>query len=90
MLVVDPDPNGVGVAPDNGSNAIIAGSVLLTRAHAHDGSHSDGTVSANAGMDGQGVLPFPVVYNGWVQHLPHGWKEQLTHQQKHPIGVDPQ
>src|SRR5262249_11876289 len=27
LLVVDPDPNGVGVAPDNGSNAIIAGSL---------------------------------------------------------------
>jgi len=90
LLVVDPDPNGAGVAPDNGSNAIIAGSVLLTRAHANEGSHSDGTVSANAGMGGQGVLPIPLVYNGWVQHLPQGWKEQLTKQQKHPIGVDPQ
>jgi len=83
LLVVDPDPNGA-LAPNDGSNAVIAGQVLLT------GPGTDGNVSANAGMGGQGVLPIPLVYNGWVQHLPQGWKEQLTKQQKHPIGVDPQ
>ena len=91
MLVVDPDPNGAGVAPDNGSNAIIAGSVLLTEANQSSEFESDGTVRERkyAGMGGQGVLPIPLVYNGWVQNLPEEWKEQLTKQQKHPIGVDP-
>src|SRR5437660_752748 len=75
MLVVDPDPNGVGHAPDNGSNAIIAGSVLLTTANTSSHFEMDGTIStddkvAYAGMGGQGVLPIPLVYNGWVQNLP--------------------
>lgn len=94
MLVVDPDPNGVGHAPDNGSNAIIAGSVLLTTANASSHFEMDGTIStddkkAYAGMGGQGVLPIPLVYNGWVQHLPEEWAEKLTFQQRHPIGVNP-
>ena len=42
-------------------------------------------VSAYAGMGGQGVLPIPLVYNGWVQKLPQTWKNQLTHKQLHPI-----
>ena len=85
MIVVDPDPNGGGVAPDNGSNAIVAGRVLLTTANAGLGFLSDGTVSANAGMGGQGVLPIPVVYNGWVQNLPTNWKSKLTADQLKPI-----
>ena len=85
MIVVDPDPNGVGHAPDNGSNAVVAGSVLLTTANKSAGFHSDGTVTLYPGMGGQGVLPVPVVYNGWVQHLPEEWKELLTYQQKHPF-----
>ena len=79
MLVVDPDPNGA-LAPNDGSNAAIVGSVLLT------GPGTDGTVSAYAGMGGQGVLPIPVVYNGWVQHLPEEWQEKLTAKQRNPIG----
>jgi len=79
MLVVDPDPNGA-LAPNDGSNAAIVGSVLLT------GPGTDGTVSAYPGMGGQGVLPVPVVYNGWVQHLPEEWQEKLTYGQRHPIG----
>jgi DNA-binding beta-propeller fold protein YncE len=85
MIVVDPDPNGAGVAPDNGSNAIVAGRVLLTTANAGSAFLSDGTVSANAGMGGQGVLPIPVVYNGWVQNLPTHWKAKLTADQLKPI-----
>jgi|CXWL01.1.fsa_nt_gi DNA-binding beta-propeller fold protein YncE len=38
-----------------------------------------------AGMGGQGVLPVPNVYNGWVQNLPRAWKYQLTHDQRHPF-----
>jgi DNA-binding beta-propeller fold protein YncE len=86
LIVVDPDPNGA-VRPNNGSNAIIAGHVLLTTANASSsGVHSDGTVSAYAGMGGQGVLPIPLVYNGWVQNLPEQWQEKLTDKQLHPIG----
>jgi len=35
-------------------------------------------------MGGQGVLPIPVVYNGWVQNLPQAWKDQLTPAQQNP------
>ena len=33
-------------------------------------------------MGGQGVLPIPLVYNGWVQNLPTNWKAKLTDKQK--------
>ena len=36
-------------------------------------------------MGGQGVLPIPVVYNGWVQNLPAVWKAQLTADQVNPL-----
>ena len=81
LIVVDPDPTGGG----NGSSAIIAGSVLLTTKNAASGFQSDGTVTANAGMGGQGVLPIPVVYNGWVQNLPTNWKAKLTLEQLNPF-----
>jgi DNA-binding beta-propeller fold protein YncE len=70
------------VEPRNGSDAAIVGSVLLT---ATGTTAIDGTVSAYAGMGGQGVLPIPLVYNGWVQNLPEEWKEKLTTQQKNPF-----
>lgn len=73
MIVVD---------PKNGSDAVIVGSVLLTPS---EDTESDGRVSAYPGMGGQGVLPIPLVYNGWVQKLPEEWKEKLTNQQKHPF-----
>jgi DNA-binding beta-propeller fold protein YncE len=46
---------------------------------------ADDSVSAYAGMGGQGVLAIPLVYNGWVQNLPRAWKFQLTHDQRHPF-----
>jgi DNA-binding beta-propeller fold protein YncE len=76
MIVVD---------PKHGSDASIVGSVLLTTANKSSHFHTDGTVKDYAGMGGQGVLPIPVVYNGWVQNLPEEWKEQLTKQQRHPF-----
>ena len=84
MLVVD---------PKSGSDATIVGSVLLTTANAINGFQTDAdrtsfTSRDNAlyeGMGGQGVLPIPLVYNGWVQHLPAEWKAQLTYKQIHPI-----
>lgn len=74
MIVVD---------PNNGSGAAIVGSVRL---NATGTTATDGTVSKYAGMGGQGVLPIPLVYNGWVQNLPEEWKEKLTKQQLNPIG----
>ena len=57
----------------------------------HDGKFStfaDDSVrntDGYAGMGGQGVLPIPLVYNGWVQKLPKFWKDQLTYEQQHPF-----
>jgi DNA-binding beta-propeller fold protein YncE len=78
LLVVDPDPNGDGDATD----AVIAGSVSLV---AGTGTALDDQVVGNAGMGGQGILPIPVVYNGWVQKLPATWKAQLTADQLNPF-----
>ena len=72
------------------STLTIAGRVLLVAQGNlnHDGkllSFSDDSVTAYAGMGGQGVLPIPLVYNGWVQNLPIFWKIQLTQDQRHPF-----
>ncbi len=77
LLVVDPDPNGDG----NGADAAIAGRISLAGL---SGTASDDTVTGNPGMGGQGVLPVPVVYNGWVQRLPAAWADQLTPAQRNP------
>ena len=80
MLVVDPDPNDDGSAAD----AAVVGRVLLT---ADQGTKSDDVVTGNAGMGGQGVLPIPIVYNGWVQNVPDTDEfKALTCRQRHPIG----
>jgi DNA-binding beta-propeller fold protein YncE len=80
LLVVDPDPNGDSSAAD----AAIVGRVLLT---AGKGTKSDDVVSGNAGMGGQGVLPIPTVYNGWVQNVPNTAEfKGLTCTQRHPLG----
>jgi DNA-binding beta-propeller fold protein YncE len=81
MIVLDPDPNDDG----NPTDAQIVGRILLTTSGNAD-VQSDDVVSAHAGMGGQGVLPIPLVYNGWVQNLPNGWKKLLTKKQLHPIG----
>jgi hypothetical protein len=79
MIVVDPDPNDDG----NPLDAQIVGRVILVAAT--DDVKSDDEVSAYAGMGGQGVLPIPLVYNGWVQKLPNVWKKELTAKQIQPI-----
>ena len=33
----------------------------------------------------KGVLPIPLVCNGWVQKIPQYWKNLLTQKQLHPI-----
>ena len=78
LIVLDYDPNGDG----NASDATIAGSVVLANNNA---SHDD-AITGNKGMGGQGVLPIPNVYNGWVQKLPVGFCTSLTVQQRNPLG----
>ncbi|MBX3319871.1 MAG: hypothetical protein KF890_08315 [Nitrospira sp.] len=77
MLIVDPDLNNDG----NPADASVVGRILLT---ATGSTAKDATITANAGMGGQGVLPIPLVYNGWVQNLPSSWKSQLTPAQQNP------
>lgn len=78
MLIVDPDPNGDG----DPSDAKIAGKVGLFAANS---TAKDDTITANPGMGGQGILPIPLVYNGWVQNLPAAWRNQLTAARQDPI-----
>lgn len=85
LIVVDPDPNGDG----DPSDATVVGRVLL----AGSAAVQDDTVIGNAGMGGQGVLPVPVIYNGWVQKWVENcasadcitWKGQLKPKQKSPL-----
>lgn len=80
LIVLDADPNDDG----NVEDASIVGRILLTVGEDSD-AKTDDTVTANAGMGGQGVLAIPLVYNGWVQKLPQPWKQQLTEKQLNPI-----
>lgn len=78
MLVVDPDPNGDG----NPADAAVVGKIGV---FAQKSTVSDDVISGNRGMGGQGILPIPVVYHGWVQNLPENWSSQLTASQRNPI-----
>lgn len=78
LQVVDIDPNGDG----NPADAQVVGRILLTSS---TNTIMDDTITAYDGMGGQGLLPIPVVYNGWVQKLPQIWKNQLTNQQRDPL-----
>jgi YVTN family beta-propeller protein len=80
LLVVDMDHIKSGKF-----DKAIVGSILLAHEHGR-GAAMDGTISDYAGMGGQGVLPIPVVYNGWVQQLPPHYLHQLTPKQRNPIG----
>lgn len=79
LNVLDPDPNDDG----NPRDAQIVGRVVLSATR--NDIQSDDEVSAYAGMGGQGVMPVPNVYNGWVQKLPNEWKKLLTAKQQRPI-----
>ena len=77
LIIVDGDPNNDGDPHD----AEIAGRISLV------GSPEiqiDDKVNALAGMGGMGILPVPIVYNGWVQNLPQEWKAKLTVEQQNP------
>jgi hypothetical protein len=78
LLVVDPDPDNDGDLTE----AKVVGRILL---NAVPSTKTDDTITGNAGMGGQGVLPIPVVYNGWVQHLPEHFKKELTPAQRNPF-----
>ena len=82
LIVLDYDPNNDG----NVDDAVVAGWVVL----ADDAAPSDDTINGNKGMGGQGLLPVPNVYNGWVQKLPSGegansFCGQLTAAQRSPF-----
>lgn len=81
LIVVDPDPNGDG----NAAEAVVVGRVVL---NGTADTPTDDTVIGNAGEGGMGVLPIPIVYNGWVQNVPTNVEpfDQLTCQQRHPLG----
>ena len=82
LIVLDYDKNNDG----NVDDAEIAGWVVL----ADNAAPNDDPITANAGMGGQGLLPVPNVYNGWVQKLPSGegatsFCGQLTAAQRSPF-----
>jgi DNA-binding beta-propeller fold protein YncE len=95
LIIVDYDQNNNGTIEqaEMDPKKAIAGRVLLVAEGDlnHDGKLStfqDDSVATKdgyAGMGGQGVLPIPLVYNGWVQNLPDFWKRQLTSEQRHPF-----
>jgi len=79
LIVLDYDANNDGDISDG----FIAGWVVL----ANDTAPRDAWVLDNLGMGGQGVLPVPNVYNGWVQKLPASFKLQLTPAQRNPFPI---
>ncbi len=81
LIVLDYDKNNDG----NVADAEIAGWVVLDDSAAP--APTDDTITGNKGMGGQGVLPVPNVYNGWVQKLPNSFCTQLSPQQRNPIGA---
>ncbi len=78
LIVLDYDPDGNG----NASDAAIAGWVIL----ANNTALKDDAITGNKGQGGQGVMPIPNVYNGWVQKLPVGFCTPLTVEQRNPLG----
>lgn len=70
-------PNNDGDPRD----ATIAGRISLI---ASPNTKIDDKVDALAGTGGMGVLPIPLVYNGWVQNLPSEWKSLLIEEQQNP------
>ena len=71
----------------------IAGRVLLVAGpgllHNPPTTVIDDTPTQYQGMGGQGVLPIPLVYNGWVQNLPSDWCAKLSVGQRSPFGSSP-
>ena len=77
LIVLDYDPNNDG----NASDARIAGWAILAK----NDAPADDKITGNYGMGGQGVMPIPNVYNGWVQKLGSDWCGKLSAGQKTPF-----
>ncbi|HEU5462284.1 MAG TPA: beta-propeller fold lactonase family protein [Nitrososphaeraceae archaeon] len=77
LIIVDGDPNNDGDPRD----AEIAGRISLVGSPE---TQVDDKVTALPGTGGMGVLPIPIIYNGWVQNLPEEWKSLLTEEQQNP------
>ncbi|HWD02084.1 MAG TPA: copper oxidase [Amycolatopsis sp.] len=78
MQIIDIDPNNDGSIDD----AKVAGQLTLDPTAK---TKMDGSISGKAGYGGQGVLPVPLVYNGWAQQNKGTWRSQLTCEQLNPI-----
>lgn len=79
MTIVDTDPNGDG----DPSDAKIAGKFVLD---SQENTQTDGEITKFDGFGGMGVLPIPLVYNGWVQNVPdNAVNSQLTCRQRNPV-----
>lgn len=88
LTVVDPDPNN----DDDGSDAEIVAQIVLA-----NGGPTGGITD---GSGGQGILPLPLVSNGWVQDTVaacddgncsvevEGWIDDLTAAQKNPSFIE--
>jgi hypothetical protein len=77
MYIYDLDPAGDGDL----TKAALVGSIVLAP---EAGTAMDGTILNYAGFGGQGVLPVPLVYNGWAQN-PLNAQWNLTCKQMHPV-----
>jgi DNA-binding beta-propeller fold protein YncE len=62
------------VDPKDGYNAEIAGRILLNQ---ESGTETDDRIIGYAGMGGQGVLPVPNVYYGWLDQTVDACNEGL-------------
>ena len=80
FVVVDGDPDGDGDPRD----ARVAGEMLTDPM---PGIQMDDTPTGNLGQGGQGVLAYPIPYNGWVQNMPEEWKSQMTCKQLAPVST---
>lgn len=81
LSIVDGDPNGDG----NPKDAAVVGKMSLSSA---PGTAMDDTMVAYDGLGGQGVLPYPIAYDGWVQNAPTEYAEQLTCKQLNPVKLE--
>jgi hypothetical protein len=77
MYIYDLDPAGDGDL----SKASVVGEIVLAP---EANTKMDGTITQYAGMGGQGVLPIPLVYNGWSEN-PNNAQWNLTCKQIHPV-----
>ncbi len=78
LIIVDGDPNRDG----NPADTAVVGHMIL---NAGSSTKTDDTITNYPGMGGQGVLPLPLAYNGWVQKVPKAFASQLTCNQRNPI-----